>query len=602
MTQADRKTFIYIILGIIMSVFFMRLFQMQILDQKNYEDKSKINSIRRIEQIPLRGVFYDRNLKLLVSNNPAYTLRITPSEYDTKLNGLLESVLDVEPGYIEKILKNNRAYSKYIPIRIKRGVDFKVIAWFEENIDRLPGVDYIVEMQRDYHDSVVGAHLFGYSKEIGPKQLETEKDYYSPGDFVGATGIEKYYEKELRGTKGYKCVLVDSRRREIGPFKNGTEDIVSVKGKDLVLSIDADVQRAAEEALRGREGAAVAIEPKTGEVLAYVSMPEFDLNQFSYVTPRDYFNELSTDSKHPLFNRVVQSFNPPGSTFKIMAAMAALEEGIIDTNTTIFCGGGFNFGRFYKCHGAHGSINVIHAIEHSCNTFFYQLIFKIGLNRWAEYARKFGFGKKTGIDIGPENMSGLVPDENYYVRHFGKSWPKGAMVSLGIGQGELNVSPIQLAQYTAIIANNGKTFTPHIVKGYLDDKTKKVIPFKFNEVNVPLSQRTYDIAKRGMTLVVQGSGTGAALKIPDVKFAGKTGTAQNPHGKDHALFIAYAPVDDPKIAIAVIVENVGFGATHAGPVAKRMIEAYLSADYKKKKQENKVPALDLEMGGTSIAD
>jgi len=602
MTQSDRKTFIYILLGIIVSVFFMRLFQMQILDQKNYEDKSKVNSIRRIEQIPLRGVFYDRNLKLLVSNNPAYTLRITPSEYDKKLNGLLESVLDVEEGYIDKILHNNRAYSRYIPIRIKRGIDFKVIAWLEENLDRLPGVDYIVEMQRNYLDSISGTHLYGYSKEIGPKQLEAEKDYYSPGDYVGSTGIEKFYEKELRGKKGYKCVLVDSRRKEIGPFKDGKEDVVSVKGKDLVLSIDADVQRAAEEALRGREGAAVAIEPKTGEVLAFVSMPEFDLNQFSYVTPRDYYRELSTDSRHPLFNRVVQSFNPPGSTFKIMAAMAALEEGIIDTNTTIFCGGGFNFGRFYKCHGAHGSINVIHAIEHSCNTFFYQLIFKIGLNRWADYARKFGFGKKTGIDIGQEYLSGLVPDENYYVSHFGKNWPKGAMVSLGIGQGELNVSPIQLAQYVALIANNGKTYTPHIVKGYLDDKTKKVVPFSFKEVSVPLSQRTYDVAKRGMTLVVQGSGTGAALRIPDVKFAGKTGTAQNPHGKDHALFIAYAPVDDPKIAIAVIVENVGFGATHAGPVAKRMIEAYLSADYKKKKQENKAPALDLEMGGATIAD
>ena len=579
----------------------MRLFQMQILDQKNYEDKSKVNSIRRIEQIPLRGVFYDRNLRLLVSNNPAYTLRITPSEYDKKLNGLLESVLDVEEGYIDKILRNNRAYSKYIPIRIKRGIDFKVIAWLEENMDHLPGVDYIVEMQREYHDSIVGAHLFGYSKEIGPKQLESEKGYYSPGDYVGSTGIERFYEKELRGVKGYKCVLVDSRRKEIGPFKNGKEDVVSIKGKDLVLSIDADVQRAAEEALRGREGAAVAIEPKTGEVLAFVSSPEFDLNQFSYVTPRDYFNELFNNPKKPLFNRPVQSFNPPGSTFKIMAAMAALEEGIIDTNTTLFCGGGFNYGRFYKCHGAHGSINVIHAIEHSCNSFFYQLIFKIGLNRWADYARKFGFGKKTGVDMSPE-YNGLVPDENYYVANHGKNWPKGAMVSLGIGQGELNVSMMQLAQYTALIANYGKTYTPHIAKGYLDDKTKKIVPFKFNEFNMPLKKSTYDVARRGMYLVVQGSGTGAALKIPDVKFAGKTGTAQNPHGKDHALFIAFAPFDDPKIAIAVIVENVGFGATYAGPIARRMIETYLSADYKKKKQENKAPVLDYEMGGAGVED
>jgi penicillin-binding protein 2 len=574
---------------------------MQILDNKNYEDKSKENSIRRIEQIPLRGVFYDRNMKLLVSNNPAYTLRITPSEYDKKLNSLLEAALGVEEGYINKILYNNRTYSKYIPIRIKRGIDFKAVAWLEENIDHLPGVDYIVEMQRSYLEGVVGAHLFGYSKEIGPKQLEAEKDYYSPGDYVGNTGIEKFYEKELRGKKGYKCVLVDSRRKEIGPFKNGTEDINSIKGRDLVLSIDANVQKAAEDALRGREGAAVAIEPKTGEILAFVSSPEYDLNQFSYVTPRDYMQELMSNPKKPLFNRAVQSLNPPGSTFKVMAAMAALEEGIIDTNTTIFCGGGFSYGRFYKCHGSHGSINVIHAIEHSCNTFFYQLIFRIGLNRWADYARKFGFGRKTGVDIGQE-QNGLVPDENYYVKRYGKNWPKGAQVSLGIGQGELNVSPIQLAQYTALIANNGKTFTPHIVKGYVDDKTKKMVPYKFKEVNVPLSPNVYAAAKRGMYLVVNGSGTGTALKIPDVKFAGKTGTAQNPHGKDHALFIAFAPYDDPKIAVAVIVENVGFGATYAGPIAKRMIETYLSADFKKKMEENKTPDLDLELGGGSSAD
>lgn len=603
LSLTERRTFIYILLSMMMSIVFLRLFQMQILDQKNYEDKSKENSIRRIEQIPLRGVFYDRNLKLIVSNNPAYTLRITPSEYDKKLNSLLESVIDVEDGYINKILFNNRTYSKYIPIRIKRGIDFKAVSWLEENADRLPGVDYIVEMQRSYIDSIVGSHLFGYSKEINPQQLETEKGYYSPGDYVGNTGIEKFYEKILRGEKGYKCVLVDSRRKEIGRFKDGAEDINSIKGKDLVLSIDAEVQKAAEEAFRGREGAAVAIEPSTGEILALVSSPEFDLNQFSYVTPKDYLNELYSSPKKPLFNRAVQSFNPPGSTSKMLLAMAALEEGIIDTNTTIYCGGGFSFGRFFKCHGGnHGSINVLQAIQHSCNSFFYQLILKVGLNRWASYAKKFGFGIKTGVDIANEKSSGLVPDEAYYVKRFGKNWPKGVVVSLGIGQGELNVSTLQLAQYTALIANNGKSFVPHAVKGYLDEKTKKLVPFKFNEINVPLSQRVYDAAKRGMNLVVEGSGTGAALRIPDVKFAGKTGTAQNPHGKDHALFIAFAPFNNPKIAIAVIVENVGFGATYAGPIARRMIETYLSEDYKKKKQANMAPKLDLEMGGSSLAD
>lgn len=598
---AERKTFVYFLLCAITLVIFLRLFQMQILNQKDYEEKSKENSIRRVEQIPLRGVFYDRNLKLLVSNNPAYTLRITPSQYDKKLNRLLESVLDVEEGYIDKILYNNRHYSKYMPIRIKRGIDFTVVSWLEENAERLPGVDYIVEMQREYLEGVNGSHLFGYSKEIGPEQLENEKSYYSPGDYVGYTGLEKFYEKQLRGTKGFKCILVDNRSKEIGSFKNGAEDVNSIKGKDLVLSIDAEVQKAAEEALKGHEGAAVAIEPQTGEVIALASSPEFDLNQFSYVTPKDYFRELNEDNRKPLFNRAIQSMNPPGSTFKVLAAIAALEEGIIDSNTTIFCGGGFSFGRFFKCHGHHGSINVVHAIEKSCNTFFYQLIFKIGLNKWAEYARKFGFGQKSGVDISHEK-SGLVPDEAYYIKRYGKNWPKGAMVSLGIGQGELSVSTMQLAKYTALIANDGKSFVPHIVKGYLDDKTKKLIPLHFDPIDVGISKKTFEIVKKGMYLVVNGGGTGTALKIPDVRFAGKTGTAQNPHGKDHALFIAFAPFDNPKIAVAVIVENVGFGATYAGPVAKHMIETYLSQDYKKKKTENQAPAFDIEMGGAKIAD
>jgi penicillin-binding protein 2 len=210
--MTNRKTFLYIALTIVVALVFLRLFQMQILDQKNYEEKAQENSIRRVEQIPLRGVFYDRNLKLIVSNNPAYTIRVTPSEYNKyakTLNPILESVLDVEPGYIDKILYNNRIYSKYIPIRIKRGIDLKVVSWLEENSEHLPGVDYIVEMQRSYLDSIVGSHVFGYTKEINPKQLEAEKNYYTAGDYVGYTGIEKFYEKQLRGVKGYNCILVD---------------------------------------------------------------------------------------------------------------------------------------------------------------------------------------------------------------------------------------------------------------------------------------------------------------------------------------------------------------------------------------------------------
>jgi len=582
----SRRTFIYAFVIILFGVLSFRLFQMQILNQEAYEEKSADNSIKAIEQIPFRGVFYDRNLKVMVDNIPAYTLRITPSDYDPKLNPLIDKIIGSDSGYVASILKKNRIYSKYIPIRIKRGVGFEVVSWIEENQEHLPGVDYIVEMQRGYPIGIKGSHSFGYTKEISPNQLSKEKDYYVPGDYVGHNGIEKQYEKDLRGVKGFNYVLVNSKRKEIGKYKEGSQDKNSIKGKDLVLSYDADVQKVAEEKMIGKRGAIVAIEPKTGEILALVSAPDYDLNQFSYVTSREFLQELYNNPDKPSFNRATMSLKPPGSTFKMLAAIAALDMGIITPSTTINCGGGFTFGRFFKCHGNHGSVNVVHAIEKSCNSFFYHLIYKIGLDKWKEYALKFGFASKTGIDIG-EEAAGFIPGENYYVKMYGEKWPRSIMASLGIGQGEVSVTPLQLAKYVALIANNGKSFQPHIVKGYLDDKTRQIIPYKFPEITTGIKQEVFDIVKEGMFLVVNGSGTATHIKMTDIDISGKTGTAQNPHGQDHALFVCFAPAEDPKIAIAVVVENVGFGGTHAAPIAKAMIEAYLKKETLKKNELKK---------------
>jgi len=558
---------------------------MQILQQESYEEKSADNSIKGIEQIPLRGVFLDRNRKVIVSNIPAYTLRITPADYDRKLNKFLESVLEADSGYIDRILFNNRIYSKYIPIRIKRGIDFRVVSWLEENSEYLHGVDYVVEMQRGYPAGIMGSHMFGYTKEISPQQLGKNKEFYKPGDYVGHNGIEKTYEELLRGIKGYNYILVDSKRKEIGKYKDGTDDVSSVKGHDLLLSIDAEVQRVAEQEFNGKNGAVVAIEPSTGEILALVSAPEYDLSQFAYVTTKDFLNQLYSDKDKPMFNRATMSVKPPGSTFKLLAAVAALDMGVITKETTIYCGGGFTFGRFFKCHGgSHGSLNVVHAIEKSCNTFFYNLIYKIGIDKWHEYAKKFGFSTKSGIDIG-EEVAGLIPNSKYYEKIYGQNWPRSIMASLGIGQGEVNVSPLQLAMYVSLIANNGKGFTPHIVKGYIDDNTNQLVPFKFNEIDLGIKQEAFDIVKEGMYLVVQGSGTATRTRIEGINIGGKTGTAQNPHGKDHAVFVCFAPFENPKIAIAVVVENVGFGGTHAAPIAKKMIEAYLLKDKIKPKEE-----------------
>ncbi len=588
--SVPRKTIISLLIIAAFSLFGFRLFQMQVVQHTSFDQRSAGNSIKGIEQTPLRGVFYDRNLEVVVKNQPAYTLRITPADYDRSLNRLLETVIDADSGYIDRILYNNRLYSRFIPVRIKRGVDFKVIAWYEENSEHLPGVDYIVEMQRGYPAGIMGSHMFGYTKEISPDQLEREKDYYRPGDYVGHNGIEKAYENYLRGTKGYIYILVDSRRREIGSYRGGEQDTPSIKGHDLVLTIDVEIQRLAEQMMKGKRGAIVAIEPATGEILAMVSAPDYDLNQFSYVTTKEFLDDLYSDPDKPSFNRATMSVKPPGSTYKMLSALAALDLGVINENSTIFCGGGFTYGRFFKCLGSHGAVNVTRSIEKSCNTFYYRLIYKIGLDKWAKYSNKMGFGKKAGIDIG-EEVAGLIPDSKYYERIYGHNWPRSIMASLGIGQGEVSVSPLQLAQYCALIANSGKSYTPHLVKGYLDDYTKELIPFKFKEINTGISEKAFSLVREGMHLVVHGSGTATRMRIEGLEIAGKTGTAQNPHGKDHALFVGFAPYENPKIAIAVIVENVGFGGTHAAPIARAMFETYLLGDKPRKHEEVKPQTL-----------
>lgn len=598
----ERSAVIYFVIVASFLLLITRLFLMQIVQQQAYDEKSADNSIKAIEQVPLRGVFWDRNGEILVSNVPAYTLRILPADYDTSLNKILETVIDVEPGFISRILHNNRIYSKYVPVRIKRGIDFRSVAWLEENSEHLPGVNYIVEMQRGYPAGIIGSHLFGYTKEISPEQLKREKDYYNPGDYVGHNGLEKAYEKDLRGVKGFNYMLVDSKRKEIGKYKDGLEDLPSIKGHDLMLSIDADVQRVAEQEFKGKSGAVVAIEPQTGEILTLVSAPDYDLNQFSYVTSREFLQDLYSNPLRPSFNRATMSVKPPGSTFKLMAAVAALDLGVITPSTTIYCGGGFTFGRFFKCHGGvHGAINVTRAIEKSCNTFFYNLIYKIGLDRWSEYAKRFGFNQITGIDIG-EEVAGLIPNSKYYEKIYGEKWPRSIMASLGIGQGEVSVTPLQLAKYVALIANDGNSFVPHVIKGYVDDRTGNLIPTKHKEIKTGINREAFRVVKEGMFLVVQGAGTATRIRMKEFNIAGKTGTAQNPHGKDHAFFIGFAPFENPQIAVAVVVENAGFGATWAAPIAKKMFEAYLLKDKIKKEERKQIPDLKPNIIGASFAN
>lgn len=573
-----RRILFFIIVGYV-AISIVQLFSMQILNGPVYSERSNENSVKPIYQTAPRGILFDRNGNVLVGNKPSFTLRITPSEYKDSLNPYLETILGYEKGYLAKLLKTSESYSKFIPRRIAKDVDFKVIAWYEENSSKLPGVDYVMETQRDYSFGVMGAHMFGYTKEIPASILQKRKNEYMMGDEIGFSGIEKTYEDILRGKKGINYMLVDSRQKTIGSFKEGKENIPTIKGYDLILGIDKDAQKVAEEAFKEKRGAVVAIEPSSGEILAFVSAPEFNLNDFATVTSSKKFSELMQDEDKPMLNRATMGYYSPGSTFKMVSAIAALEEGIIDTTTRISCPGGFQYGNhFFKCLHTHGSTDIYSSIEKSCNTFYYSTVVKLGLDRWSKYSKLLGFGHKTNVDIS-EEYPGIVPSTEYYNKVYGKNgWTKGFVVSLGIGQGELSVTPIQMAQYAAFIANYGKTAKPHFLKAYIDTKTNKRIYVKPNYMDTGISKRTFDIVRKAMWLVVNGAGTATNIKDPKLNIAGKTGTAQNPHGKDHAIFIGFAPYDNPKIAIAVIVENAGFGSTAAAPIARDVIKAYLQKE------------------------
>ncbi len=573
-----RKKIFLAIIFIIFTGFIFELSKMQILEYKDYKRKASNNSIKKIPVKAPRGIFFDRNFSVLVSNKPSYTLEITPAIYDTSKNKILEKILGEKKDFIKNILYKKREYSKYLSRVIKRNISFKDVVWFEEHQEEFPGVKISVEMQRDYSFGINGSHIFGYLREINAQQLKKKKDY-NMGDYIGVQGAEKTYEEHLRGKNGYHYILVDSKRKSIGKYLEGKNDMPPRKGDDLLFTIDYETQKKAEELFKNLKGSLVAIEPSSGEILAFVSAPQFNLQKFASFTSRSYIKKLSIDENKPLFNRASKSIYPPGSTYKMLLALLGLKEHIVDNNYAVVCKGGYKFGnRFFRCTHIHGYTNLTKAIEQSCNTFFYKLILDVGLQKWSLFSKQFGFGKKTGFDLGNES-AGIVPDKNYYNRVYGRRrWGKGTLLSLAIGQGELSVTTLQLAQYAALLANYGKTKVPHIVKAFLVGNTSLYVPIKFETVSNNLPKMYYDEIRSAMLKVVESKeGTAHNIKLPDIKIAGKTGTSQNPHGKDHAVFIAFAPYQHPKIAVAVLVENAGFGGQHAAPIAQKIIRTYLKS-------------------------
>ncbi len=571
-----RKTIFFILIIVLAGVIIFKLFSLQVVERSTFLKRSKENYIKKIVLKPARGVFFDRNGNLLVSNTHSFNVQITPAYYNPRFNRLLEDLLKLKRGTLARILKNRKNFGGFSPVRIKKDVPFKFISWYEENSSKLKGIKYSVELQRDYSFGVNGSHFFGYLGGVSLKQLKKYGGLYAADDLIGILGLERSYEKYLRGKKGYKLFVVNAKGKIIKRYKNGALDNPPQKGKDLLLTIDKKTQIQAERLMKGKRGAVVALDPRSGEILAFVSSPQYNLSDFAGVTSPFVLDSLSNDPDKPLFNRATLSEYPPGSTIKMLDALALLQENIITTSNIVNCKGGLQFGnRFFKCTHVHGRVNVIEAIEKSCNTYFYYYVQKLGLEKLAYYARMFGFGRKTGIDIG-EEVNGRVPDENYYNKVYGKNkWTRGVLLSLAIGQGEWGVTPIQLAQYAALLANWGKTVRPHFVKAILDSGSRQRTNLTFDTLKVNIKRKYLDIVRRGMFYVVNRKGTAVNIALKDLAIAGKTGTAQNPHGKDHAVFIAFAPYDSPQIAVAVLVENAGYGATYAAPIARRVIETYL---------------------------
>jgi penicillin-binding protein 2 len=558
-----------------------RLVELQLIGGDEYGLKSRNNSLKKIMKEPGRGAIYDRNKKILVDTRPKFSLGIVPSDFDEDQIPELARILNLDSAYIIEKLEKGKNYSIFESVKIKREIDFKTISFFEENHDKFPGVEILPEPKRTYLVDARMSHILGYVKEITDEQLANDTTgYYRQGDYKGQKGIESAYEEYLRGTKGLEMILVNAQRKKIGKYNDGKLDVAPIDGADLNLSIDSDLQLLAETLIADKRGAVVCMDPNNGEILAMASKPDYSLEDFSGVTPVEVWDKLNTDPEKPLLNRAVFGQYPPGSTFKMVLATAALQEGVINSHWSVNCGGSFTFGdKSFGCTHVHGNVDVTKAIHQSCNVFFYRLMLELnnkkGWSFWRKYCSLFGFGSKTGLDIG--EYPGFIPSDKYYNKMYGNKWSNGLLISLAIGQGEVNVTPIQMACYVSAIANWGKYYRPHFVHSYKDKSANKENFFPVSYREIPVSKEVWGIIRNGMYLAVNApGGTGLAAQVPGVTVAGKTGTAQNPPRKNHAWFVCFAPYENPKIAIAIIVENGGFGGSASAPIARELIKQYLT--------------------------
>lgn len=576
---------VYTVSLIVIAIFivlFLRLVYLQVFEYSKLGSISDANSLRRVWIQPPRGRMIDRNGIVVVDNQPLYSVKVVPAEFtDSLKQSSLADLLHITFEELTLRIQKGFRYNPFAPVAVGRDIEPREMMRLGENLWKLPGVMIEVENKRKYPLNLAASHVFGYLNFISKRQLEEmAKKGYTPDDKTGSKGLEKQYEDHLRGEKGVRFELVNSVGKTAGKFENGERDLPSVKGYDLHLTLDAGLQKLAEHLLEetGKSGAVVAIDPRDGGILAMASMPDYDLEILNGKTDGKKWQETVLDPRKPLFNRAIQASYPPGSVYKPLLAIAALEEGAITPEKKLRCTGVFRLGRGrFLCHRGqgHGLVNLERSIIESCNSYYYNLIFDLGFEKWTKYGRMFGFGKTTGVDL-PGERSSPLPSVAYYDKRYGKGkWTKGYLVSLAIGQGELNTTPLQLAAFTATIANKGTWHQPHLVRGYRSNDSDSLKTFAFEKNKLPVSERTFETMRQAMHGVVD-RGTGRLAAVKNVKVAGKTGTAQNPHGEDHAWFVAFAPLENPVIALAVLVENAGYGGSVSAPVAGKLINYYLN--------------------------
>jgi penicillin-binding protein 2 len=574
----------------------VRLFIIQVA-KNTYRLSADNNVLRYITQYPARGLVYDRNGKLIVINQAAYDLMVIPSQV-TKIDTMsFCDLLGISTDMFRKQMRTAINYSRRAPSVFLKQVSNETYARFQEKMFQYPGFYPQPRTLRKY-TKPVAAHILGYVSEVDEGVIK-RNPYYKPGDYIGKSGIEEAYEKDLRGRRGVKIFLVDVFSRIKGSYADGKMDTVAIQGSDIVSGIDLDLQEYGEILMKNKRGSIVAIEPKTGEVLALVSAPDYDPSLLVGRVRSENFAKLQSDSvSEPLFNRALMASYPPGSTFKPVNGLIGLQEGVITPQTLFECHRGY---LFVACHVHPSPLNIVGAIGNSCNAYFCQTYRRVLENpafnsvadayvKWKYYLNEFGFGNKLGTDFVNE-LSGFIPSPEYFDKYYGKNrWKALTVISMGIGQGEVGTTPLQMANMTAAIANRGYFYTPHVVKSI---GTDHYIDKRFTtKHNIDIDTANFEQIVLGMEEAVK-SGTAAEVKLKDIIICGKTGTAQNPHGANHSVFIAFAPKDNPKIAIAVYVENAGFGATYAAPIASLMIEKYLKGEISNKALEQRILEMNL---------